>query len=118
MSIEELSLELNSVQLQDEQALEQFRIRFLGSKNVLKDLYAAIKDIPADQKRAYGQQVNALKEQAEQIFHGAKAAMTEVRSTGPAEDLSKPVGDAKVGAHHPLSLIRREIIEIFNQFIE
>ena len=115
MSIEELSLELNSVQLQDEQALEQFRIRFLGSKNVLKDLYAAIKDIPTDQKRAYGQQVNVLKEQAEQIFHGAKAAMTEVRSTGPAEDLSKPVGDAKVGAHHPLSLIRREIIEIFNR---
>ncbi len=115
MSIEELSLELNSVQLKDEQALEQFRIRFLGSKNVLKDLYAAIKDIPTDQKRAYGQQVNALKEQVEQIFHGAKAAMTEVRSTGPAEDLSKPVGDAKVGAHHPLSLIRREIIEIFNQ---
>jgi phenylalanyl-tRNA synthetase alpha chain len=115
MSIEELSLELNSVQLQDEQALEQFRIRFLGSKNVLKDLYAAIKDIPNDQKRAYGQQVNALKEQAEQIFHGAKAAMTEVRSTGPAADLSKPVGDSKVGAHHPLSLIRREIIEIFNR---
>ena len=115
MSIEELSLELNSVQLQDEQALEQFRIRFLGSKNVLKDLYAAIKDIPTDQKRAYGQQVNTLKEQAEQIFHEAKAALTEVRSTGPAEDLSKPVGDAKVGAHHPLSLIRREIIEIFNR---
>lgn len=115
MSIEELSLELNSVQLQDEQALEQFRIRFLGSKNVLKDLYAAIIDIPNDQKRAYGQQVNALKEQAEQIFHGAKVAMTEVRSTGPAADLSKPVGDSKVGAHHPLSLIRREIIEIFNR---
>ena len=115
MSIEELALELNSVQLQDEQSLEQFRIRFLGSKNVLKDLYAAIKDIPNDQKRAYGQQVNALKEQAEQIFHEAKAAMTEVSSTGPAEDLSKPVGDSKVGAHHPLSLIRREIIEIFNR---
>ena len=64
MNIEVLSLELNQVQLQDEQALEQFRIRFLGSKNVLKDLYAAIKDIPNDQKRAYGQQVNALKERA------------------------------------------------------
>jgi len=33
MNIEVLSLELNQVQLQDEQALEQFRIRFLGSKN-------------------------------------------------------------------------------------
>ena len=69
MNIADLSLELSQVQIQDEHALEQFRIRFLGSKNVLKDLYAAIKDIPNDQKRAYGQQVNALKERAEQIFH-------------------------------------------------
>ena len=44
MNIEDLSLELSQVQLQDEQTLEQFRIRFLGSKNVLKDLYAAIKE--------------------------------------------------------------------------
>jgi phenylalanyl-tRNA synthetase alpha chain len=115
MNIEVLSLELNQVQLQDEQALEQFRIRFLGSKNVLKELYAAIKDIPNDQKRAYGQQVNALKERAEQIYHEAKAALTQTQAMGTAEDLSRPAGAVKVGAHHPLSLIRREIIEIFNR---
>jgi phenylalanyl-tRNA synthetase alpha chain len=115
MNIEVLSLELNQVQLQDEQALEQFRIRFLGSKNVLKELYAAIKDIPNDQKRAYGQQVNALKERAEQIYNEAKAALTQTQAMGTAEDLSRPAGAVKVGAHHPLSLIRREIIEIFNR---
>jgi phenylalanyl-tRNA synthetase alpha chain len=115
MNIEDLSLELSSVQLPDEQTLEQFRIRFLGSKNVLKDLYAAIKDIPNDQKRAYGQQVNALKESAEQVYHEAKAALTQTQSVGPEEDLTRPAGDPQVGAHHPLSLIRREIIEIFNR---
>jgi phenylalanyl-tRNA synthetase alpha chain len=115
MNIEDLSLELSSVQLPDEQTLEQFRIRFLGSKNVLKDLYAAIKDIPNDQKRAYGQQVNALKERAEQLYHEAKAALTQTQSVGPEEDLTRPAGDPQVGAHHPLSLIRREIIEIFNR---
>ena len=115
MNIEDLSLELSSVQLPDEQTLEQFRIRFLGSKNVLKDLYAAIKDIPNDQKRAYGQQVNALKERAEQVYHEAKAALTQTQSVGPEEDLTRPAGDPQVGAHHPLSLIRREIIEIFNR---
>ena len=115
MNIEDLSLELSSVQLPDEQTLEQFRIRFLGSKNVLKDLYAAIKDIPNDQKRAYGQQVNALKERAEQVYHEAKAALTQTQSIGPEEDLTRPAGDPQVGAHHPLSLIRREIIEIFNR---
>ena len=115
MNIEELSLELKATKLPDEQVLEQFRIRFLGSKNVLKDLYAAIKDIPNEQKRAYGQQVNALKEQAEQIYHEAKAALATSQQTGPAQDLSRPAGDPGVGAHHPLSLIRREIIEIFNK---
>lgn len=115
MNIEDLSLELSSVQLPDEQTLEQFRIRFLGSKNVLKDLYAAIKDIPNDQKRAYGQQVNALKERAEQLYHESKAALTQTQSLGPEEDLTRPAGDPQVGAHHPLSLIRREIIEIFNR---
>lgn len=115
MNIEDLSLELSNVQLPDEQTLEQFRIRFLGSKNVLKDLYAAIKDIPNDQKRAYGQQVNALKERAEQVYHQSKAALTQTQSVGPEEDLTRPAGDPQVGAHHPLSLIRREIIEIFNR---
>lgn len=115
MNIEDLSLELSNVQLPDEQTLEQFRIRFLGSKNVLKDLYAAIKDIPNDQKRAYGQQVNALKERAEQVYHESKAALTQTQSVGPEEDLTRPAGDPQVGAHHPLSLIRREIIEIFNR---
>lgn len=115
MNIEDLSLELSNVQLPDEQTLEQFRIRFLGSKNVLKDLYAAIKDIPNDQKRAYGQQVNALKERAEQLYHESKAALTQTQSVGPEEDLTRPAGDPQVGAHHPLSLIRREIIEIFNR---
>ena len=115
MNIEDLTLELSSVQLSDEQTLEQFRIRFLGSKNVLKDLYAAIKDIPNDQKRAYGQQVNALKERAEQVYYEAKAALTQTQSVGPEEDLTRPAGDPQVGAHHPLSLIRREIIEIFNR---
>ena len=115
MNIEDLTLELSSVQLSDEQTLEQFRIRFLGSKNLLKDLYAAIKDIPNDQKRAYGQQVNALKERAEQVYHEAKAALVQTQSVGPEEDLTRPASDPKVGAHHPLSLIRREIIEIFNR---
>jgi phenylalanyl-tRNA synthetase alpha chain len=115
MNIEDLSLELSNVQLPDEQTLEQFRIRFLGSKNVLKDLYAAIKDIPNDQKRAYGQQVNALKERAEQVYHESKAALTQTQSVGPEKDLTRPASDPQVGAHHPLSLIRREIIEIFNR---
>jgi phenylalanyl-tRNA synthetase alpha chain len=115
MNIEDLSKELSSVAIQNETELEQFRIRFLGSKNILKDLYAALKDIPNDQKRAYGQQVNELKQKAEEIYATAKAAFTVVQNQSQKEDLSKPASDPGVGSHHPLSLIRREIVEIFNR---
>jgi len=115
MNIEDLSKELSSVAIQNETELEQFRIRFLGSKNILKDLYAALKDIPNDQKRAYGQQVNELKQKAEEIYAAAKAAFTVTQNQSQKEDLSKPASDPGVGSHHPLSLIRREIVEIFNR---
>ena len=115
MNIEDLSKELSSVAIQNETELEQFRIRFLGSKNVLKDLYAALKDIPNEQKRAYGQQVNELKQQAESIFAEAKAALSVAVNQVQKDDLTKPPSDPNVGSHHPLSLIRREIIEIFNR---
>lgn len=115
MNIEDLSKELSSVAIQNETELEQFRIRFLGSKNILKDLYAALKDIPNDQKRAYGQQVNELKQKAEEIYAAAKAAFTVAQNQSQKEDLSKPASDPGVGSHHPLSLIRREIVEIFNR---
>jgi len=115
MNIEQLAAELESAAPHDEQSLEQFRIRFLGSKNVLKDLYAAIKDIPNEQKRSYGLQVNALKERAEQKFLEAKTKLTTVNTGIKKEDLSKPSADTKVGAHHPLSLIRSEILSIFKR---
>ncbi|MFM8595645.1 MAG: phenylalanine--tRNA ligase subunit alpha [Flavobacteriales bacterium] len=115
MNIEDLSKELSSVAIQNQTELEQFRIRFLGSKNILKDLYAALKDIPNEQKRAYGQQVNELKQQAEDIFAAVKAALAVSENHSPKDDLTKPAPDPNVGSHHPLSLVRREIIEIFNR---
>ncbi|MEN9699579.1 MAG: hypothetical protein RLZZ301_777 [Bacteroidota bacterium] len=116
MKLEEIATELQETTIASAEALEQFRIRFLGSKNILKDLYAALKNIPNDQKRAYGQQVNELKQQAEAIYETAKTQFHAQQQKGPAnQDLSRPAADPKVGSHHPLSLIRREIIEIFNR---
>jgi phenylalanyl-tRNA synthetase alpha chain len=115
MNIEDLSKELSSVAIQNETELEQFRIRFLGSKNILKDLYAALKDIPNDQKRTYGQNVNELKQRAEAIYAMAKGALVVQDNNTQKDDLTKPAPDTHVGSHHPLSLIRREIIEIFNR---
>jgi phenylalanyl-tRNA synthetase alpha chain len=59
--------------------------------------------------------VNELKQKAEEIYAAAKAAFTVTQNQSQKEDLSKPASDPGVCSHHPLSLIRREIIEIFNR---
>ena len=41
--------------------LEAFRVRFLGSKNILKDLFSAIKEVPNERKKEFGQLINEVK---------------------------------------------------------
>lgn len=54
------------------EALEQFRIKYLGSKNVLKDLFNSIKEVPNERKKEFGQVVNELKQIAEEKFNSLK----------------------------------------------
>ena len=56
--------------------LEQFRIRFLGSKNILKELFAAIKEVPNEQKKEFGQKVNELKTLAQERFDTLSAGFS------------------------------------------
>ncbi len=61
--------EIASTQLTTENEAELFRIRFLGTKNVLKDLFGAIKDIPNETKKEYGLLINSVKQAAEEKYN-------------------------------------------------
>ena len=56
--------EVNAFTAQDPEALEAFRVRYLGKKGLLNDYFRALKDIPKEEKREFGQKVNELKEAA------------------------------------------------------
>ncbi|HEX5112089.1 MAG TPA: phenylalanine--tRNA ligase subunit alpha, partial [Saprospiraceae bacterium] len=56
--LNELIREIESTKLEDAAALETFRIRFLGSKNILKPLSAQIRDVPNEKKKEFGQLLN------------------------------------------------------------
>ncbi len=60
-TIEKLQGEIRSVNISDTDVLEQFRIKFLGSKNIIKPLFGEIRNIENDRKKEFGQLVNALK---------------------------------------------------------
>lgn len=108
--------EVKSLQLKDKNDLEQFRIRFLGSKGLIKDLYGALKNVANDQKREVGQQINAFRQMVEAYFEEFQAQMDAgSEKSEHVLDFSRPGEVFAPGARHPLSLVRGEIIDIFSR---
>ncbi|MCH2081030.1 MAG: phenylalanine--tRNA ligase subunit alpha [Saprospiraceae bacterium] len=98
-------------------ALEQFRIRFVGAKNVLKPLFGEIRNISNERKKEFGQLVNQVKQEAEAKFNQLKAqveAKAEEADAG-ALDLTAPGEPLELGARHPVSIVMNRIVKIFER---
>ncbi len=95
--------------------LEQFRIKFLGRKGLLQDLFDGFKDLPGDQKRDVGQLLNQLKNAAQEKLNEYKDTFQMASQNESDDDLTKPVDFKEPGTRHPLSLVRNNIIEIFTR---
>ena len=94
--------------------LEQFRIQYLGKKGVLNDFFAAFKEVPNEEKKTFGQVVNELKQKAEAKVQEWRDRLEErIESNGIYGDLSRPAAPAPIGARHPISLVKNEIVKIF-----
>lgn len=113
--IEALKAEINAFNITNQEELETFRIRFLGSKNVIKNLFSELKTVPNEEKKAVGQQINALKNAAQERFDSFKASLSESDSSQEKIDFSKPGEPIELGAQHPINLVRAEIISIFER---
>ena len=112
----QLKKEIENYSISNSEQLEQFRIKYIGSKGIVKDLFGAIKDVPNEQKKEYGQLVNAVKQAAEAKYEDFKAQFsTSIKKSAAPADLSRPVKQVAVGARHPLSIINNKIIEIFKR---
>ena len=95
--------------------VEEFRIKYLGRKGVLKQFYAEIKNIPNDQKKEFGQTVNQLQKAANQKVNDLKAALqNSVVTEKKYGDLTRPGITAEVGARHPISIVKNQIIDVFS----
>ena len=105
---------IDAAQPKSPEDLEAFRILYLGTKNVLKDLFAAMAQLPPDRKKEYGQLMNTLKAAAEAKFETCKAAFDSTTTpTVPLPDLSAPGYTTPLGTRHPISIIKNRMIEIF-----
>ena len=95
--------------------LEAYRIQYLGSKGLLKTLFAEFKNVPNEQKKEFGQVINLLKTTAEdkvKLIQEALESKQEIK--GIYGDLSRPGEPVSIGSRHPISLVKNQIIDIFS----
>ncbi|RZJ78039.1 MAG: phenylalanine--tRNA ligase subunit alpha [Flavobacterium sp.] len=95
--------------------LEQFRIKYLGSKGIIKEIFEEFKTVSTDEKRSLGKVLNEFKQLAESKYQTLKES-TEgagVKAEELAIDMTLPGEGFEIGSRHPLALVRREIVEIF-----
>ena len=104
---------LSSLELKDEKEHEQFRLEYLSKKGIIQTLFFKLKEVPNDQKKILGQQINELKILANKIYDESKNNFSSNSKVENFEDLSKPVQLLKLGSRHPISIVKNKIIDIF-----
>lgn len=113
--IEEYIREVQSFESTDKEAIEAFRIKFLGTKGILKDLFAQFKEVPNDQKKAFGLLINTLKKEAEEKYQYCQQKLEESQDSQPLfGDLTRPGMPFEMGSRHPISIVKNQIIDIFS----
>ena len=115
--IKQLSEEISTTSCENAEALEVFRIKFLGSKNILKPLFGEIKNVENTRKKEFGQEINALKALADEKFKEQQDSIKKQDKASEKNtlDMSLPAGLYPQGSRHPVSIIMDRIIEIFEK---
>jgi len=99
---------------ESEKETEEFRLKFLGKKGEMNALFAAFKEVPNESKKEFGQAINTLKQNAQSKVDAYKGSF-ETEEKGDEIDLSRPVSLDNLGSRHPISLVRNQIVDIFNR---
>ncbi len=114
--IKRLIEEINSFQITDAAALEDFRLKYLGTKNQIKGYFAQIAKVPNEQKKEYGQLVNEAKTIAELKFENhTHFKQSEKKTAQKISDYSLPPIEKANGTRHPISIVLDRIVSIFTK---
>ena len=114
--IEELIAEIQQFTAKSEKEIEEFRIRFLGSKGLLKQLFAEFKTVEAAQKREIGQALNELRSKATDKVEEPKGALgSQEGESSRYGDLTRPGIPLELGSRHPISIVKNRIVEVFSR---
>ena len=115
-NIEKISAELENFKINAAEDLERFRAQFLNKKSELQTLLGEIKNVPAEERKTFGQKVNLLKQKAQAYFDEQRQRLEETAPVQQSEiDVTRPATAQTLGSRHPISLMMDEVCGIFEK---
>lgn len=111
--IKELIAEAEAFTASNIEEVEAFRIKFLGKKGLLNQYFAEFKNVPNEQKKEFGQTINKLKTTAQDKVNTLKESLNTQDEQSVYGDLTRPGEPIALGARHPISQVKNQIIDIF-----
>jgi phenylalanyl-tRNA synthetase alpha chain len=113
--IKSLLGEIASIEINTSSDLESFRLKYLSKKGMITELFEEFRNIPADHKREVGQKLNELKQSAQDRFDTLKKELSSREDLSRENDLTRPAFPYPSGSRHPISIVMKEIINIFSR---
>ena len=95
--------------------IEAFRIKYMGKKGLVNDLFSEFKNVPRENKKEVGQKLNELKVTLVDKINSLKDTFEDKSETKSGIDMTAPGDPIKIGTRHPISIVRNEIIDIFKR---
>jgi len=111
--IETITKEIQNTQATTSAEVEAFRIKYLGTKGLVKNMMGEMKSVPNEQKKEFGQILNAFKVAAEEKLETLLTALGDTTTLDTKIDTSLPGDEFTVGTRHPLNLVRNQMVSIF-----
>lgn len=108
--------EIEAYEISNPLQLEEYRIKFLGTKGIVKSVFGEMKNLPPEKRKEFGLVLNDFKQFAELKYENAKQSSTGNQQSAIEDiDLSLPGDPLQIGSRHPITLVRNRIISIFQR---
>lgn len=114
-NVQNLKDKVESITLNNKAEAEEFRLEFLSKKGTIQALFKEFRNVPADQKKAFGAALNELKQIAEAKHKAVSESLENTGSAGINGDTTRPGNPFEMGAIHPINAIKDEIVSIFKR---
>ena len=113
--IEKLLAEIEAIKVANAEELNNIRIKYLSKKGEINALMADFRNVAADQKKEIGMLLNNLKNKAQEKINMLKEQFDAQDNVDDDIDLTRTAFPVELGARHPLSVVKNEIISIFSR---